>query len=308
MRDYPPRMKLNRLPALVLFVALSVLNLCAQTPTTSVSTNKSTKHCLWEVKGKTNSVFLLGSLHLMKKNMYPLDAAIENAYKNADIVVLETDMAAMESPEFAMKLMAEATYPEGETLKKNLPEATYSLVVSNLEASLGSAKPFEKFKPWMVAVTLVAVELQKLGYLAEKGLDKHFYTLAKEDNKSLQEFETPDEQLKLLTSLSDIESGDFLGQSLNEMATWKTQFNAMAEAWRAGDAKGLGEILAESFKKYPAMEKKFLTGRNEKWLSKIEKLIQGDKNVLIIVGAGHLVGKDSVVDLLTRKGFKVEQR
>ena len=301
-------MKLHRLSALVLFVALSVLNLSAQTPVTAVSTNKNAKHCLWEVKGKTNAVFLLGSLHLMKKNMYPLDAAIENAYKKAEVVVFETDMAVMESPEFAMKLMAEATYPEGETLKQNLPEATYSMVVSNLQASLGSAEPFEKFKPWMVAVTLVAVELQKLGYSAEKGLDKHFYTRAKEDNKSLQQFETPDEQLKLLTSLSDIESGDFLGQSLNEMATWKTQFNAMAEAWRAGDTKGLEEILTESFKKYPAMEKKFLTGRNEKWMGKIEKLIQGDKNVLIIVGAGHLVGKDSVVDLLTRKGFKVEQR
>jgi len=301
-------MKLHRFLALVLVVAPGAFNLSAQPAATAASTNKPAKHCLWEVKGKTNTVFLLGSLHLMKKNMYPLDAAIENAYKNADIVVFETDMAAMESPEFAMKLMAEATYPEGETLKKNLPEATYTLVVSNLQASLGSAEPFEKFKPWMVAVTLVAVELQKLGYSAEKGLDKHFYTRAKEDNKSLQEFETPEEQLKLLTSLSDIESGDFLGQSLSEMATWKTQFNTMVEAWRAGDTKGLEEVLTDSFKKYPAMEKRFLTGRNEKWLSKIEKLVQGDKNVLIIVGAGHLVGKDSVVDLLTRKGFKVEQR
>lgn len=301
-------MKLHRWPALVFIVALSVLGLPAQPAAPAASTNKSTKHCLWEVKGKSNTVFLLGSLHLMKKNMYPLDAAIERAYTNADIVVFETDMAAMESPEFAMKLMAEATYPEGETLKKNLPAATYSLLVSNLQATVGSAEPFEKFKPWMVAVTLVALELQKLGFSAEKGLDKHFYTRAREDKKSLQELETPDEQLKLLTTLNDIEAGDFLGQSLNEMATWKTQFNAMVDAWQAGDTKALENILTESFKKYPAMEKKFLTGRNEKWLGKIEKLIQGDKDVLIVVGAGHLVGKDSVVDLLSRRGFKVEQR
>jgi uncharacterized protein YbaP (TraB family) len=301
-------MKLHRFPALVLLVVQSALNLSAQPAGTAVATNQSAKHCLWEVKGKSNTVFLLGSLHLMKKNMYPLDAAIENAYQTADIVVFETDMAVMESPEFAMKLMKEATYPEGETLKKNLPEATYSMLVSNLQATVGSAEPFERFKPWMVAVTLVALELQKLGFSAEKGLDKHFYNRAKEDKKSLQELETPDEQLKLLTSLNDIEAGDFLGQSLNEMATWKTQFNALVEAWRVGDTKGLEEILTESFKKYPAMQKKFLTGRNEKWLGKIEKLLQGDKNVVVIVGAGHLVGKDSVVDLLTRKGFKAEQR
>jgi len=301
-------MKLHRLLTLVLFVALSARNLPAQAPAAAVSTNKTAKHCLWAVKGKTNTVFLLGSLHLMKKNMYPVDAEIENAYQSAGIVVFETDMAAMESPELAMKLMAEATYPEGETLKKNLPEATYSLLVSNLQASIGSAEPFEKFKPWMVAVTLVALELQKLGFDAEKGLDKHFYTRAKEDKKSLQWFETPDEQLKLLTSLNDLEAGDFLGQSLREMSTWKTQFDALVEAWRIGDTQGLDKILAEYSKEYPAMQKRFFTDRNQKWLSKIEKLLQGDKDALVVVGAGHLVGKDSVVDLLSRKGFKVEQR
>ncbi|HEX5220914.1 MAG TPA: TraB/GumN family protein [Verrucomicrobiae bacterium] len=301
-------MKLHRLPALALFVSLSVLSLPAQPVVTAASTNKTTKHCLWEVKGKSKTVFLLGSLHLMKKNMYPLDAPIENAYKNADIVVFETDMAAMESPEFALKLMKEATYPEGETLKKNLPEATYSMLVSNLQATVGSAEPFEKFKPWMVAVTLIALELQKLGFSAEKGIDKHFYARAREDQKSIQELEAPEEQLKLLTSLNDIEAGDFLGQSLSEMAVWRTQFSAMVEAWRVGDTKGLEKILTESFERYPALEKKFLTSRNEKWLGKIEKLLQGDKNVLIVVGAAHLAGTDSVVDLLTRKGFKVEQR
>ena len=301
-------MKLHRFPALALFVSLSVLNLPAQPTASAPATNKATKHCLWEVKGKSNTVFLLGSLHLMKKNMYPLDAVIEDAYKKADIVVFETDMAAMESPEFAMKLMKEATYPEGETLKKNLPEATYSMLVSNLQATVGSAEPFEKFKPWMVAVTLVAMELQKLGFSAEKGLDKHFYTRAKEDSKSIQELETPDEQLKLLTSLNDIEARDFLGQSLSEMATWKAQFDALVEAWRIGDIKGLDKIITEYTKDYPAMQKRFFTNRNQKWLAKIEKLLQGDKDVLVVVGAGHLVGKDSVVDLLTRKGFKAEQR
>ena len=160
----------------------------------------------------------------------------------------------------------------------------------------------------MMALTLVALELQKLGFSAEKGLDKHFYTRAKEDTKSIQTLETPDEQLKLLSSLNDLEAGDFLGQSLREMATWKTQFSAMVEAWRVGDTQGLEQILRDSFKEYPAMQKKFLTGRNEKWMGKIEKLLQGDKDVLVVVGAAHLVGKDSVVDLLSRKRYKAEQR
>ena len=301
-------MKLHRIPALALSVALSVLNLPAQPAATAVSTNKSTKHCLWEVKGKTNTVFLLGSLHLMKKNMYPLDAVIEKAYTNADIVVFETDIAAMQSPAFAMKLMKEATYPEGETLKKNLPEATYSMLVSNLQASVGSAEPFEKFKPWMVALTLVALELQKLGYEGEKGLDKHFHTRAKEDKKSLEALETPDDQIKVLAGLDDLEAKDYLGQTFQEMSIWKTQFDALVEAWRVGDTQTLDKILNDSFKEYPTVQKRFLTDRNEKWMGKIEELLQSDKDALVVVGAAHLVGKDSVVDRLSRKGFKVEQR
>ena len=92
------------------------------------------------------------------------------------------------------------------------------------------------------------------------------------------------------------------------MAYWKSQFDALVVAWRIGDIKGLDKIITEYTKDYPAMQKRFFTNRNQKWLAKIEKLLQGDKDVLVVVGAGHLVGKDSVVDLLTRKGFKAEQR
>jgi uncharacterized protein YbaP (TraB family) len=160
----------------------------------------------------------------------------------------------------------------------------------------------------MVAVTLVAIELQKLGFQAEKGLDKHFYTPAKEDKKTVQTLEAPEEQLKLLTSLSNADAGDFLGESLREMDTWRTRFNELAEAWQIGDAQGLDKMLTESFKDFPALQKRFIWDRNRKWSGSVEKWLQGDKNVLVVVGAGHLVGKESVVDLISRKGYKVEQR
>ena len=106
----------------------------------------------------------------------------------------------------------------------------------------------------------------------------------------------------------DAEAGDFLAESLREMDTLRTRFNELAEAWQIGDAPSLDKMLTESFKDFPALQKQFVTDRNRKWTSSVEKWLQGDKNVLVVVGAGHLVGKESVVDLISRKGYKVEQR
>jgi uncharacterized protein YbaP (TraB family) len=122
-------------------------------PSKAVSSTAS-KHCLWEVRGASNTVFLLGSMHLMKPDMYPLAEEIETAYKRSDTVVFETDIKAMESPEFAMKIMAQATYPEGDTLKKHLSAANYSMLASNLTGAVVGMEALGQFKPWMVAMTL----------------------------------------------------------------------------------------------------------------------------------------------------------
>lgn len=273
-----------------------------------VSTNKATKHCLWEVKGTSNTVFLLGSMHLMKDNMYPLAPEIEAAYKRSAVLVFETDMKVLESPAFAMKLMGKATYPEGESLKKNLSPAMYSLLASNLQNSLLSVEMINQFKPWMAAMTIMVLELQKLGFDVQNGVDKHFYTRAIEDKKALEHFETPDFQAELFTSLTDKESEEFLGQALKDMDVWKKQIEVLEKAWLTGDTKALDKLLLDSFREFPLMHKKLLIDRNRAWIAKCEQFLKGDKDVLVVVGAGHLVGKDSVVELLTAKGYKVEQR
>src|SRR6185436_533960 len=101
------------------------------------------------------------------------------------------DIKASESPEFAMKVMAQATYPEGDTLKKHLSAANYSLLVSNLANSAVGIEALNQFKPWMAAMTLVVLELQKQGFDVENGLDRHFHQRAAKDGKKLDFFEAP---------------------------------------------------------------------------------------------------------------------
>jgi uncharacterized protein len=296
---------------LVVFVllGLNALGALGQAPaTTIVSTNRAAKHCLWEVKGGSNTVFLLGSMHVMKDNMYPLAPVIEAAYKRSTVVVFETDMKVLQSPAFALKLMGQATYPEGESLEKNLSPALYSLLASNLQASFLPMEMIDRFKPWMAAMTVLMLELQKQGFDVQNGVDKHFHTRAVADEKTLDHLESPDFQAALFTGLTDKESEEFLGQTLRDMDVWKKQLALLEKAWLTGDTQALDKLLLDSFREYPLMHKKFLIDRNRAWLAKLEQFSKGDQDVLVVVGAGHLVGKDSVVDLLTAKGYKVEQR
>ena len=308
-------MKLLRLLVVSVLAGFTAFCAVAQAPTAAqapatlvVSTNKATKHCLWEVKGRTNTVFLLGSMHVMKEDMYPLAPEIEAAYKQASVLVFETDMKALESPALAFKLTAKAMYPEDDSLKEHVSPAIYSLLVSNLQSSFLTEDMVNRFRPWMAAMTVVLVELQKQGFDVQNGLDKHFVNRAGTDGKTVDFFEQPEFQIALLTSLGDKESEEFLGQALRDMDVFKKQFKELVTAWLTGDTKALDKLLLESFREYPLMHKKFLTDRNRTWMPKLEKLLSGGKDVLVVVGAGHMIGKDGVVDLLTAKGYKVEQR
>lgn len=298
-------MKSPRLLA-VLFIGL-IAPILAQIPV-AAATNAATNHCLWEVKGASNTVFLVGSMHLMRDDMYPLPEVFESAFKRSSIAVFETDMKAVQSPALALKLAAKAMYPEGESLKKNLSPATYSLLASNLQSSFLSLEVIDRMKPWMAAMTMLLMELQKEGFDVQNGVDKHFYSRAVADGKKVDYFEPPDFQINLLTSLDNHEGEEFLGQAMRDMSVWKKQFADLAQAWRTGDTAALDKLVVDSFREYPAMLKKFLLDRNAAWIEKTEKLLHDEKDAFIVVGAAHLIGKGSVVDLLQAKGYQITQR
>src|SRR5215211_2860957 len=140
-----------------------------------------TKHCLWKVQGASNSVYLFGSIHFLKKDFYPLAKPIEDAYKHSDIAVFEVDFDEMKSPEARLKMLHEGRYPEGETIKQNLPPETYDKLRVRAAETVGDGSAFDSLKPWMVAVALLGMELQKLGFEPEQGADLYFADKARKD-------------------------------------------------------------------------------------------------------------------------------
>jgi len=285
-------------PFLILFALFSL------TVTVAAEAKKS---CLWEIKTDRNSVYLLGSLHLMKKEAYPLSRAIENAYDNSEIIVFETDLDAMNEPDFQLKMMSAGMYPDGNNLRKNLPEKTYLLLKERLKELNLPVENFDSFKPWFCATVISIAELKKRGFDPAFGIDNYFFSKAKQDSKKRFFFETGEFQINLFTAMEELNQTLFLEQTLKDIEIIETMFPEIVKCWENGDAKNLALIINKSLMEYPAIYERFIIKRNNNWLSIIESFFRQDKNVLIIVGTGHLVGGEGIVELLKNKGYTLKQ-
>jgi uncharacterized protein YbaP (TraB family) len=289
---------------LLTFFFASELGLYAKAPAVQQTQNS----CLWSVQTQANKFYLLGSLHLLKQDAYPLSAAIRNAYSDSQKIVFETDIAAMQEPAMQAKMLELGMYSQEQNLLQNLDTDTRQMLEKKMTALGLPLEQFSRFKPWLIALTLTTLELQKLGFNPIYGVDIHFFNKASADGKEIGALEPVDYQLNLFGQMDKQSQNAFLKQTLKDLEIVNELAGDLVKFWKNGDAENLHDLLYESFKDYPDLHNRLLTQRNKNWVEKIETLMQENKNVLFVVGAGHLVGPESVVDLLRKKGYTVKQQ
>lgn len=289
---------------LLTFFFISELGLHAKSP----AVQQTEKSCLWSIQIQSNKFYLLGSLHVLKQDAYPLAAAIGSAYADSRKVVFETDIAALQEPAMQAKMLQLGLYPEGQNLIQNLDGHTQQLLQRKMSELGLPLEQFVRFKPWFLAVTLATLELQRLGFNPNYGLDVHFFNKSRTDAKEIGFLEPAEFQLNLLGNMVKKDQIAFLNQTLKDLEIVNQLAADLVKFWKAGNANGLHELLFRSFKDYPDIHDRLLIQRNKKWVEAIEAIMQENKNVLFVVGAGHLVGPQSVVDLLMKRGYKVKQQ
>jgi len=266
------------------------------------------KSCLWVVETATRRVFLLGSLHVLKSSAYPLAAEIDRAYALSRRLVFETDLEAMTHPAIQAKMMELGVYPEGQDIFQNISKETRNSLEKKLN-DLGLAPSnFSRFKPWLLAVTLTALELQRLGFDPQYGIDLHFYTKARADGKELSYLESVEYQLNLLGKMNAQDQMSFLNQTLKDLEISAQLAGEMLSAWQNGAAEKLYKLLFKSFEDHPGIEDRLLTRRNKQWIAQIEKMLKEPQKTMVIVGAGHLIGPEGLVALFKQKGYTVKQK
>lgn len=261
---------------------------------------------VWKVARGDHHLFLGGTVHVLAPSDYPLPTSFEQAYRQSTMLIFETDMQKMQSPEFQKRLLSETMYADGRSLKTVLKPPTYQRLEKHLASRGVPMAPVENFKPGMVLMTLTAIELQRLG-LTATGVDQHFYQRAINDQKDLGELETPEEQLSFIATMGDGREDVFILYTLRDIAKLPELLQAIKEAWRDGDNTRLQNVSLVPFRKeFPVIYDNLIVKRNASWMPKIETLLETEVVEMVLVGAMHLVGDDGLLSQLRAKGCRVE--
>jgi uncharacterized protein len=268
----------------------------------------SALHSLWELHGKHNTVYLLGSIHVLRPSDYPLAPAVLEAYGNSKSVLMEVDLDEIGSEQVQSEMIASATLPEGRTLPDVLGKERYARASALARESGVDLSMFDQFAPWFAAEAISQLQLSQLGFKPESGVEMYFMEKARNDGKSVAGLETVHDQISLFQNMSLDTQAEYLLSSLEQAHDLPTEVDSMVRAWQRGDTQWFAEEMKSELGRDARLYDSVLSARNRKWLPKIEALLDGDKNYLVIVGTGHLVGRDSVIDLLKKDGIGAAQR
>lgn len=263
-------------------------------------------HTLWSLQGKSNTVYLLGSVHFLKPSER-LPAAVDQAYREAEKLVMEIDMDDLDPLAMQQVTMDLGLLPQDRTLESELGASTYAKVAEQARRSGIDPALLSRFRPWLAAMTLVQLQLMKQGLDPNAGVEQQLTARAAADGKEIIGLETLQQQLGMLAGLSREQQREFLMYSVEDIERASQEIDRLIDAWRKGDTRTLAQLLAEGFEKYPDLYRPLTVERNRQWIPSIEKLLDDPDDYLVVVGTLHLVGKDSVIELLERKGHKVTQ-
>jgi uncharacterized protein YbaP (TraB family) len=291
-----------------LLVIFSVLILVSLVASSQDVFSQSQKNFLWRVGSGTNTVYLMGSLHFFRKEIYPLNKRIETAFDQANILVVEANVNDITKIDI-QKLVDSALYLDLETLEKHVSTETYELIKKE-SGRLGlPLEMINRQKPWFLALVLESLELLKLGFDPNYGIDKYFLSKA-EGKKKILELESLDYQISLLSNLSDKDQELFLLYTLRDLNILEQELGRLTQAWISGDTKSMESILTRGIsedKGLSSIFEKLIYERNKKMVSKIEDFLRTKEIYFVIVGAGHLVGDRGIIEILKGKGYLVEQ-
>jgi uncharacterized protein YbaP (TraB family) len=265
-------------------------------------------HSLWELHGKHNTVFLLGSIHVLRPGDYPLSPAVMQAYSSSKALLMEINLADMDLEQLQAEMLTSAMLPDGKSLSDVLGPKRYARA-ETLARDVGvELATFDRFAPWFAAEAISQLQLVQLGFQPTSGVEMYFLERARSDGKSIAGLETVHDQIALFEGLSMDAQAEYLVSSLEQAHELPKEVDDMVHAWQRGDTAWFDGQLKSELGRDPVLYQSVLAARNRKWIPKIEALLNDDKNYLVIVGTGHLVGHNSVIELLKKDGVGATQR
>ena len=259
---------------------------------------------VWAIAGAGNTVYLFGSIHLLKPGEFVLEGAPLAAYEDAAAVYLEVDMDDLSPSELAAATASRAVDPQGRSLDQLM--AGDATLARQLAAKAGiDLAALDHLEPWFAGLAVVSMTLARDGYTADAGVEKVVQDRAAADGKETLGLETLDQQLAALDSMEIGVQREFLLKALDDAQQPADALQRFLRSWQEGDDEALAAELATEFAGMPDLYRSLMVDRNRNWAAKISGLLRDSRDYLVVVGALHLVGPDGLPRMLQARGLSV---
>ncbi|HPE56394.1 MAG TPA: TraB/GumN family protein [Bacteroidales bacterium] len=261
---------------------------------------------VWKVTKKNKTIYLGGTIHILREQDFPFPAEFDQAYNNAEVLVFEANIKSMQDPAMATKMMQAAVYGGDTTLQTMLSETAYHSLENAFKEVGMQIAIFNKMRVSMTVMSLTALKFQQMG-MSAVGVDMYYLDKALEEGKKVEYLESVEKQINLLTHMGDGYEDSFVFYSLEDINQADTLLESMIFAWRTGESASSEEIIQEMKSEYPVLYQDLLVNRNNEWMKSLKKFLKSKEVELVLVGDLHLVGPDGLLELLRNNGYQVEQ-
>lgn len=260
---------------------------------------------VWVARDKDSEIVLFGSIHVLPAGLAWEPPALDRALKAADDIWFELPIDAQSEADTSILAQQNGVLPPDGSLFKLLPPADATLMSQVAAAYQVSPLVLDRLKPWLAEIALAGGAYRKVGADATTGVEKTISAMAT-PNAKRQAFETPAEQIGMLSSGSSDEQIASLHETLHEMAEKPDEYAVLVKAWMQGDIATLdAEALAPLRKASPNLFKRLVSDRNARWTQVLDARMKGHGKTVVVVGVGHLIGPDGVPARLRALGYSV---
>ena len=284
--------------ALVLFVV--GLSTCASSP----ERDSQPRSSVWMISRDGNTLFLGGSVHVLRETDYPLTEEFDRAFSLSTLLVLEADIEQLENESIMQYLMMQMRLPGNQTLRSTLDPDVYELLKAKYDEYGLQIDGVARLKPSMAVSILDVIQIQQLGFV-QQGVDMHYLEKAKSEGKALDYLETVEAQIRLIVTMGDGYENDFVLYSLQELESTETGIDELVAEWKEGGSAVVEASLMEMRERWPELYRTMVADRNAAWLPQIEGFLSSGQVSFVLVGLAHLHGPDGLLRQLERLGYTV---
>ncbi len=252
----------------------------------------------WKVSDEDSAVYLLGSIHFGKAEFYPMPDLINEAYDKSDILGVEVNLLAVDQLALQEVMMQNMYYQDGSKLLDHISPETAELLAEYLESKGMNLEMFAGMKAGALILTISGMEAQMAGLNPQYGIDMHYLIKAQEEGKDIIELESIKSQMEMMFGQEELAEG-MLYKTLKDAADYQQMLDSLATIWQAGDALAMKELMTgwDTPEEKLYLDKLF-GQRDIEMTEKIEEMLLNNKKAFIILGAGHFVNQEGIINRL----------